>query len=249
VEPTIYGRALLDCGTAVFDELRQAAKKIEFLADPTEGELKIGGNLAGFAGVIPAAINRFRRQYPRIQIHANVIAEIRQEHQALRERTIDFFLGRLAQPVERDLNAETLFHEGLVVVAGTHNPWARRRKIRLAELIHEPWLLPQIGSVAGSVVAQAFRASGLEFPRNAIATDMVLYMHSLILGGDFLGFYPSSPLRLGMVGLGFKVLPVKLTLPPSPVGILRLKNRTLSPVAELFISCLREVVKPLSESR
>ena len=34
VEPTEYGRALLDGGVAVFDGLRQAAKNIEFLADP-----------------------------------------------------------------------------------------------------------------------------------------------------------------------------------------------------------------------
>ena len=34
IEPTEYGRALLDGGTAVFDELRQTVKNIEFLADP-----------------------------------------------------------------------------------------------------------------------------------------------------------------------------------------------------------------------
>src|SRR5882757_1560505 len=42
VEPTEYGRALLDGAVAVFDDLRQAAKKIEFLADPTAGEVRIG---------------------------------------------------------------------------------------------------------------------------------------------------------------------------------------------------------------
>src|ERR1700676_1094713 len=38
VEPTEYGRALLDCGVAVFDDLRQGVKNIEFLADPAAGE-------------------------------------------------------------------------------------------------------------------------------------------------------------------------------------------------------------------
>ena len=40
VEPTEYGRALLDCGTAVFDDLRQGMKNIEFLTDPTAGEVR-----------------------------------------------------------------------------------------------------------------------------------------------------------------------------------------------------------------
>jgi DNA-binding transcriptional LysR family regulator len=43
VEPTECGRALLDCGTAVFDELRQGMKNIEFLADPATGEARVGG--------------------------------------------------------------------------------------------------------------------------------------------------------------------------------------------------------------
>ena len=42
VEPTIYGRALLNHGLAAFDALRQGVKEIEFLADPTAGELLIG---------------------------------------------------------------------------------------------------------------------------------------------------------------------------------------------------------------
>src|SRR4051794_16606799 len=31
VEPTPYGRALLDCGVAVFDDLRRGMKDLEFL--------------------------------------------------------------------------------------------------------------------------------------------------------------------------------------------------------------------------
>src|SRR6266550_8326105 len=42
VEPTEYGRALLDGGTAMFDDLRQAVKKIEFLANPKVGEVRVG---------------------------------------------------------------------------------------------------------------------------------------------------------------------------------------------------------------
>jgi len=42
VEPTIYARALLDRGLNAFDELRQAVQHIEFLADPTAGEVRIG---------------------------------------------------------------------------------------------------------------------------------------------------------------------------------------------------------------
>src|SRR6187549_2910929 len=42
VEPTAYGRALLDGSAIAFDGLRQAFKNIESLADPTVGEVRIG---------------------------------------------------------------------------------------------------------------------------------------------------------------------------------------------------------------
>src|SRR6266705_5520764 len=42
--PTEFGRALLDCGVAVFDDLRQGVKNIEFLADPAAGEVRIASS-------------------------------------------------------------------------------------------------------------------------------------------------------------------------------------------------------------
>jgi hypothetical protein len=45
------------------------------------------------------------------------------------------------------------------------------------------------------------------------------------------------------------VLPVKLQHARAPVGIVSLKNRTLSPVAQLFIATAREVAKPLARRK
>jgi DNA-binding transcriptional LysR family regulator len=44
IEPTLYGGALVRRGLAVFDELRQAVGEIEFMANPTVGEVRVGCN-------------------------------------------------------------------------------------------------------------------------------------------------------------------------------------------------------------
>src|SRR5450755_4778866 len=44
VEPTASGRALLNRGRAAFDELKQGVNEIEFLNDPTAGELRTGAS-------------------------------------------------------------------------------------------------------------------------------------------------------------------------------------------------------------
>src|SRR5262245_61432593 len=69
IEPTEYGRALLECGVAVFDDLRQGVKNIEFLADPTAGEVRIGSNEALIAGLLPALFGRRRAQRPGAAVH------------------------------------------------------------------------------------------------------------------------------------------------------------------------------------
>src|SRR5262249_46417216 len=69
VEPTEYGRALVDCGVTVFDELRQGVKNIDFLTDPAAGEVRIGcgHNLA--ASFVAAVVDRLSRQYSHIVFH------------------------------------------------------------------------------------------------------------------------------------------------------------------------------------
>src|SRR5262245_4707998 len=42
VETTLFGTALLRRGVALFDELRQSVRDMDFLTDPTAGELTIG---------------------------------------------------------------------------------------------------------------------------------------------------------------------------------------------------------------
>jgi DNA-binding transcriptional LysR family regulator len=66
VVPTLYGQSLLRRALAIFDELRQGVKEIEFLADPTAGEVRVGCPEAHAAGLLPAVIQQLRRKYPGI---------------------------------------------------------------------------------------------------------------------------------------------------------------------------------------
>jgi DNA-binding transcriptional LysR family regulator len=49
--------------------------------------------------------------------------------------------------------------------------------------------------------------------------------------------------------LEIKILPVELPIDRVPIGIVTLKNRTLSPTAKLFIEHAREVAKPLAKQK
>jgi DNA-binding transcriptional LysR family regulator len=249
VEPTQYGRALLDGGAAVFEDLRQAVKNIKFLADPTAGEVRIGSSALLTASFVSAVVDRLSRRYPRIVFHL-VTGYMETLHRELNERNVDLLIVRRFGPIaDERLDFEFLFDDSFVVAAGVHNPWVRRRKIELAELANESWVLPPPASVIGSIVRKAFRAGGLDYPRTTVVTDTPEVRASLLATGRFVTIFPTSALTFPARHSELKVLPVKLPMARLPNEIVTLKNRALSPVAQLFIDCAREVAKPLVKTK
>lgn len=247
IDPTEYGRALLDCGVAVFDDLRQGIKNIEFLADPTAGEVRIGSGAFLAASLVSAVIDRLSRRYPRVVFHL-VTAPVETLQRELNERTIDLYIARRYGPLADDrLSFEHLFDDSFVVAAGVPSPWARRRKLELAELMNESWVLPPLESAIGAAAREAFRASGLDYPRATVFTLTPEVRINLLATGRFLTIFPTSVLRFPAQRTELKVLPVKLPMARVANGIVTLKNRVLSPIAQLFIEYAREVAKPLAK--
>jgi len=250
VEPTHYGRALLKSGVAVFDEMRKGLQQIDFIKQPDAGELRIGSSIVVDAGPLPAIIERFSQDFPRAVLHVLHEDIAIQQYENLRNRSAELVLGRLTTTMnEPDLVAEPLFDEPLVVAAGSESRWARRRNLTLADLIGEPWVLPTPGSLARSLQDDVFRKSGVDIPSaRALTVSLHLFIR-LIETGRWLGLVPASTMRFGGKRLGIKALPVKTLSPPAPVGIVTVKNRTLTPLAERFIDCARKIAKSNIGSR
>lgn len=248
VELTLYGSALMRRGIAVFDELRQGVDEIAFLANPTAGEVRIGCNESLSAALLPAVIGRLSDQYPGLTVYvAQMSHPITVEIRELRERNVDLIIGRGVFPIpEDDLISEILFEEPLIVVASVQSSWARRRKVELAELIGEKWILYPPDEAPGVLVQQAFRDRGLELPRASVATMSFHLRDMLLTTGEYLTVIPACMLHvLNAKRPTVKSLPIDLGIPSRPVAIFTLKNRTLSPVAELFINCVRAAAQSL----
>jgi DNA-binding transcriptional LysR family regulator len=122
VEPTAYARILLKRSIAIFDELSQGLKEIEYLTDPTSGELRIG-TTEPMTAIVATVIDRLSRQYPRMIFHVMVNGSTTLLFSELRERNLDLAISRMAVPgYGNDLKGETLFHDPLVVMTGSTIP-------------------------------------------------------------------------------------------------------------------------------
>lgn len=247
VEVTRYGAALLKCGSNVFDEMRQGLRQIEFLGDPTSGELAIGCPEIMNAGIVPAISERLLKQHPRAHlrvIHADIALS---QFHPLRERKVELLVGRLPDPfVEDDLIFEPLLEEPFVAVAGLTSQWARRRRVELADLIAESWVLPPYDSAPGGIISGIFARSGLKSPRPSVATLSIQLTTTLIATGKFVGVLPNSVAQFNSRRVGLKILPVKIPTTHYAIAILTLKDRASSPLAKLFIEHARAVARSSS---
>lgn len=248
VQTTEYGRALLLRARAAFDELNQAVRDIEFLADPTVGEVRMGCPESIAAAFLPTVIRDFARDYPGIALHVEQMATPTLEVPELRARKIDFVIARLNKSLDEDsigedLSVEILFDDEIVVAAGIHSRWARRSKLDLAELTGAQWIQTSSDSWGALLVEEMFRAGGLEEPRTSVTTFSIHLRTHLTAMGDFVTIMPRSVLNLSAERFGLRALPVQLAPRPWPVALVMLKNRTLSPPAALFLERLRQTVR------
>jgi DNA-binding transcriptional LysR family regulator len=242
VAPTRYGEALLRRSTVLFDELEQAVKELDFLADPSVGEIRIGSSETLLHGLLPTVIERLTARYPRLQFHI-VQAPIGPLFAALRARTLDIVVMRMSQAAEPDLEKARLFDDPVSVVTGVQSPWARKSRIALAELAEERWSLMPEEAIIGTFLAENFRAQGLKYPTLGVKCTSLQMHVSLLQTGHYLSVLPASFLGFSNARGAMKVLPVKLEGRPPPVGYAMLKDRTTSPMTKLFIEALRTTAR------
>lgn len=246
VEPTAYGRALLEGGTIAFDGLRQAVKKIEYLADPTAGEVRIGSTPLLASSFVSAVVDQLSQRHPGLTFTLTT-GYVETLYRELSDRNVDLLVTRkFGSIADERLAFHFLFDDSSVVATGAKSPWVRRRNITLAGLAGERWVLPPRGSNIEWVAMDSFRSGKLDHPRTIVVTDSPFVRMSLLETGRYLTIFPASALRFSAFP-HIKVLPVELPKSRVPTGIVTLKERSLSPVADLFIEHARESARHLAK--
>ena len=243
VAPTIYGHALLKRGVAALDELKQGLRDISYLADPKVGEVRVGWP-ESFTEVLSGMVRAFCLEHPGIALRIDHLPTPTSELPELQARKLDIALARsLPERFAADLNAEVLFDDPAVIAAGANSRWARRRRIELADLVDADWVATPRETLTTRLLEQAFRDKGLPAPKLRVTTFSVQLRARLLVEGEFLACMPRSLLQVKVDGVGLRTLPIKLAPHTFPVAIVTVKNRTLTPVVELFVERLRAFVK------
>lgn len=248
IEPTHCADALLKRASTVFDELKQGVRDIEFLADPSSGNVRVGCAESFMAGLLPSIIEKLAQRYPKITVHADYAQHATAEFRELRERNVDLVIGRISEPFPHDdLTTEPLYEERYYVVVGAQNPWARSRKVSLGDLANEQWIHMPPNNIISDLISAAFANQSVPVPQERVASLSMPLRTQLVANAGFITIMPNSMFRFNAKRWGLKALPIDLGIKGRNVSIVTLKHRTLNSVVQVFIEHARLASRQLRQ--
>src|SRR5262245_37188032 len=122
VKTTLYGEALVKRSVAVFDELRLGVQEIVFLADPRVGAVRCACTEPLAAGLLSVVVDRLSQRHPNwifdMELGGGPVARL----ELLRARKVEMVIAR-DMASDPEIEAEPLFYEQLLVVAGPRSKW------------------------------------------------------------------------------------------------------------------------------
>lgn len=234
---TAAGKKLYHYALQMVELMEEAASEVKEVGQGSSGTLAIGVNTLSVAE-LPDLLHRYRAAYPKVAYHIQQNESARL-CQLVRERAVELAFIRLPLDLGDDLEVRYLYSEPFQLVTSAAEPsWkpeSENAGVSLAELHDLPLMLPSTpGLGVHYIIRQAF--SELHLQPNIVGecSDISLLIR-LVESGFCSAIVPETLLK---VHKDAAIRNCKITSPSemlSPVGLVWLKNRRLSAMAENFI--------------
>jgi DNA-binding transcriptional LysR family regulator len=238
---TDSGQIMIRHARRVLTDLEHARSELDSWSAGERGHLNVGTFISAASVLLPRCVAEIKRRHPLLRIrieqaaHEALIA-------ALRNHELDLMIGRvLVQDDVDDLEYEVLGAEQFHVVCGRDNPLARKRRVGLAALVDEPWILPPGPGPLRTRLNAIFAAQAGRLPRNVVESLSLLANIPLINDAGFLAILPEQVARSYA---GYRILsrlPVALGEILGPLALITRRGVPRSPAESEFRAIVREV--------
>ncbi|MBX3414957.1 MAG: LysR family transcriptional regulator [Pirellulales bacterium] len=232
---TAQGRRFLPHAIAFLDRAGELTELFNPAAPPREVHVAASQYLMRY--VLIDTARRFHARFPQIRIRLSVHAE--QEIESVLLRDPDVALG-VAAPYEppAELHYLHVFSMDWSLITPPRHPLARRKTVKLSDLVAEPLIVFERGSTGRQHVLDAFHEQGLSphVRMETTTTEIVVRMVEADLGVSIVPLLPG-----GVVTRGCRVATRPIADPIRPIhsGVLTRRGETLSPAAGEFVGFIR----------
>ena len=144
VSLTVAGELFLEDARRILAAVDRARERVQSVSAGTVGRVRLGATETAGLYILPALLERYRRNHPRFALQFTIAPEVE-----ILERVAsnDLDMGVISgKPVLGELRSRRIARDEMVVVASASAPVAQRRRLKPDELREEAWLLREDGS-------------------------------------------------------------------------------------------------------
>ncbi|WP_404287400.1 LysR family transcriptional regulator [Glutamicibacter arilaitensis] len=237
------GIALTDAGQAVVkhaehirSRLTSLQHSLDDIADLRAGSLRMGTFPTAGASLVPIAINRFAREYPRIDL---TVRSARLESLLKMLANRDISMGVLwdyewSRTDVAEIEFEHLLDDPTDLVVSVSNPLASRDSVSMSELLEETWVVRADSHPLIEVLIRAANSVGFQ-PNVAYEANDYQEAQAMVAVGVGIALIPR--LALTVLRDDVRVIPLSGNVPQRRILLARMKD-TLPTAAELAMTAM-----------
>lgn len=236
LDVTPAGREIVECARTVMQRLRETDETLEALKGAGGGELHLAVTSTAkyFA---PKLLAEFRRSHRDVRVRLTVSNREAVVHE-LAENTVDLVvMGRA--PRGLDTVAIAFAKHPLAIIASPEHPLARKKRLPLARLADETFLIRERGSGTRSAMERVFAERGFH-PRETIEMSSNETIKQAVMAGMGVSFLSLHTVGLEVAARRLVVLDVAGTSVMRDWYVIHREKKRLSPVAAGFKQFLLE---------
>ncbi|HWP34955.1 MAG TPA: LysR substrate-binding domain-containing protein [Thermodesulfobacteriota bacterium] len=236
VHLTAAGRELLAAVQRLFAAVDDIAQLAAELKGVRRGSLRVGAVSTAGEYIVPPLLGIFHRQHPEVDV--NLVLDNRAGIlRRLYDNELDFaVMGRV--PPGSTLDGEPVLPNFLVVVAPAGHPLARKRRLPLAALRDETWLMREEGSGTRIAVEAHFEEHGFA-PTKRLTLSGSNAIKQAAAAGLGVAVLSRAALELELAARRLAILDVEGFPLERPWHIVQVRHKRLSPAAQAFQSLIR----------
>src|SRR5712691_157003 len=236
-----FGELLVRHARGLGALLGQAKAEVELKRLGYDGPLLIGGTPVTLIELVPAAIELVSRGQRPISITVAEAADAALLEK-LRTGEIEVMVsgvGQVSPPP--DIAQEALLELPFDAVVSAKHAVGKRKVMSLRDLSHVQWALPTPGSAFRRHLEGVFVTAGVPFPQSYWACDSLMALKSLVIHADCVGVLPRNSIALEAKAGVLRKIRLRDAASTRQIGVLTLRRRALSPLAQRFLAALRRV--------
>lgn len=226
--------------------LRHASTSVNALSQAVDSVVGGPGEQAVRLGVLPTVgpfcaevFETLRARRPLAALHV-VGGRNAQLVEALRARTLDAVIGRLAEAdVMAGLSFEPLYAEPMLIALAPDHALARKRRPVPADIAAQPLILPVPGTLIRQVADSYLAGHGIVAQAGIVETLDTGLARALARRGPYLWFTPAGAASDDLAAGALARLPPSLT-PEEPVGLILRTDLLPPPPLAALLAAVRE---------